>query len=133
MVSGDLSQSLGQSVRRGDELYRIAPLDEYLVEIDVLETDVLFIEEGARGKLVLASLPFSELSVVIDTITPVTSAQNGSNYFLVEARLVNPNSVPVAPGMEGIVKIKAGEERLIWIWTRRLTNWGQMLWWRWAP
>jgi hypothetical protein len=133
VVSGDLSQSLGQSVRRGDELYRIAPLDEYLVEIDVLETDILFIEEGASGKLVLASLPFSELSIVIDTITPVTSAQNGSNYFLVEARLVNPDAVPVAPGMEGIVKIDAGEKRLIWIWTRRLTDWAQMRWWRWMP
>ena len=133
IVTGDLSQSLGQSVQRGDELFRIAPLDSYVVEIEVPETDILHIEPDLSGTLVLTSLPTSAFDVTVQKVTMVTGARDGKNHFLVEARLENPSGAPVAPGMEGIVKIDAGEAKLIWIWTRRMIDWLRLQAWRWLP
>jgi len=133
VVSGDLSQSLGQSVQRGDELFRLAPLNSYLVEIKVPEGDILFVREGAPGHLVLASLPNTTLSFEVINVTPVTTAADGANHFLIEANLLSPGDAPVSPGMEGIAKIDAGRAPLIWIWTRRIADWVQLTWWRWAP
>ncbi|MES2845412.1 MAG: HlyD family efflux transporter periplasmic adaptor subunit [Pseudomonadota bacterium] len=133
VVSGDLSQSLGQSVQRGDELYRIAPLNTYLVELEVPEGDVLFVDERAGGTLVLTSLPDARLALMVTNVTPVTVAKDGKNHFLVEASLAPDGAGAVAPGMEGIAKIDAGEARLIWIWTRQLTDWLHLFWWRWVP
>ena len=55
----------------------------------------------------------------VEQITPVSTAQEGRNYFRVEARLHRP-SERVRPGMEGVGKIIAGERTLIWIWTHHL-------------
>lgn len=133
IVSGDQSQSLGQSVQRGEEMFRLAPLDSYIVEIEVPEADILEIEVGAHGHLVLASMPTVELRFDVERITPVMRAEEGVNAFVVEARLEAPGNVSVAPGMEGVAKIEAGERRLIWIWTRRAIDWLRLAWWRWSP
>jgi hypothetical protein len=37
------------------------------------------------------------------------------------------------PGMEGIGKISAGRERMIWIWTHGLTDWLRLWVWSWWP
>jgi hypothetical protein len=66
-------------------------------------------------------------------VTPVTQALDGANHFLVEATLFDPGGAPIAPGMEGVAKIEAGEARLIWVWSRRIADWARLLWWRWAP
>ena len=133
IVSGNLSQSLGQSIQRGEEMFRIAPLSDYVVEVSVPESDVLEVRAGAEGSLVLTSLPDTRLGLRVDRVTPVTRTGEGVNTFLVEATLSNPDAAPVAPGMEGIAKIEAGERKLIWIWTRRVADWARLMWWRWSP
>ncbi|MCL7466538.1 HlyD family efflux transporter periplasmic adaptor subunit [Phaeovulum sp. NW3] len=133
IVSGDLSQSLGQTVQRGGELFRLAPLDSYLIDIDVPENDITFVEPGDTGALLLTSLPDTNLSFAVQNVTPVTSAHDGRNHFLVEATLTSTEGAPVSPGMEGVAKIEVGRERLVWIWTRGLVDWLRLAWWRWAP
>ena len=62
----------------------------------------------------------------------VASAEEGGNFFRVEAQLQRP-SVSLRPGMEGVGKIVVGERRLIWIWTHRLTDWLRLKLWTWLP
>ena len=66
------------------------------------------------------------------TITSVSTAQEGRNFFRAEAKL-DDASARLRPGMEGVGKISVGEERLIWIWTRNFVNWLRVSLWSWLP
>jgi biotin carboxyl carrier protein len=132
LVKGDLSQSLGAPVQRGDVLFEIAPLASYRLAMQVDERDITDVAVGAGGTLVLGAMPQVAIPFKVTLITPVTSAAEGRNVFRVEGEL---NEVPsgARPGMEGVAKIEAGERQLIWIWTRTLWHWLRMQLWAWWP
>ena len=133
IVSGDLSQSLGAPVERGDVLFQVAPLDAYRVVLQVNERDVKDVLESYPGILVLSSLPGEKLPFIIDKITPIAVAEEGSNFFIVEAHLENKPSPLLRPGMEGVGKIEIEPRRLIWIWTYKIVHWMRMFFWSWWP
>ena len=56
VMSGDLSQSLGAPLQRGQILYEIAPLDKYRVIVEVDERDINRIAVGQHSELVLPSM-----------------------------------------------------------------------------
>lgn len=130
IVSGDLSQSLGAAVTRGEVLFEIASLNEYRVNLRVDERDISYIEPGQAARIALASQPDEPIRAEVTKITPLTRAAAGRNYFRVEAQLVG-SSEQLRPGMEGIAKIDIGERRYAWIWTRKLISWLQLWSWRW--
>jgi multidrug resistance efflux pump len=132
VVSGDLTQSLGAPVKRGDVLFEVAPLDAYRVILKVDERDIEEIAPGQQGLLTLSSMPGDELVLVVQTITPVTTAEEGSNYFRVEASLSEGHE-RLRPGMEGVAKVEVDQRRLIWIWTHRITDWIRLWFWSWWP
>ncbi len=132
VVSGDLSQSLGAPVQRGEVLFEIAPLDQYRVVLKVDERDIDGLAEGQSGRLALTSMPGDELPLVIEVITPVTAAEEGANFFRVEAALAE-GSARLRPGMEGVAKISIDQRSLLWIWTHRITDWLRLWAWSWWP
>jgi RND family efflux transporter MFP subunit len=130
VIEGDLSQRLGTPVTRGDELFRVAPLDDYRVVLRVDERDIAAVSGGEAGSLVLASMPDRRFELTIERVTSVSTAEDGSNYFRVEASLSEPGAT-LRPGMEGVGKIELGEARLAWIWTRELFAWLRLKTWTW--
>jgi len=128
VVSGDLSQSLGAPVARGDVLFEVAPLDAYRVILEVDEADMKELRAGQRGKLVLTGAASAVLPFGIKKITPVSESKEGRNYFRVEAKLDQTPSF-LRPGMKGVGKIEIGERKLIWIWSHKLTNWLRLWFW----
>lgn len=132
VVSGDLSQSLGAPVTRGDVLFEVAPLHSYRVMLQVDERDIGALAVGQPGTLVLNALPNQKLLFTVNKITPVSIAREGINYFRVEACLQEP-SERLRPGMEGYGKVEAGRRHLIWIWTHPLINWIRLWAWEWMP
>lgn len=130
IIEGDLSQSLGTPVARGDVLFKVAPLQDYRVVLQVDEKDIAPVEPGQQGRLILASMPGQALDFRVDKVTPVSSAEGGRNFFRVEASLTGEGPT-LRPGMEGIAKIDVGEARLFWIWTRDLINWLRLQAWTW--
>jgi RND family efflux transporter MFP subunit len=133
VVSGDLSQSLGAPVERGDVLFQVAPLNDYRVILEVDEREVTNIALDQKGELVLAGAPDEKLPIVVEKITPVSNAAEGQNYFRVEAKLENTDLAALRPGMQGVGKIYVGERKLIWIWTHKITHWLKMFFWSWLP
>ncbi|WP_085759684.1 HlyD family efflux transporter periplasmic adaptor subunit [Oceanicoccus sagamiensis] len=133
IVSGDLSQSLGAPVERGDVLFEVAPLDSYRVILEVDERDIAELAEQQTGKLVLSSAPEDVLMVTVKKITPLSSAEEGRNYFRVEASLDSDVTPLFRPGMEGVAKIEIEQRKLIWIWTYKITHWIRMFFWSWWP
>lgn len=130
VIDGDLSQRLGTPVSRGEILFRVAPLDDYRVVLKVDERDIAAIDEGQHGTLVLASMPGRKWPLHVDRITSVSSPEEGSNYFRVEAALEG-SAGELRPGMEGVGKIELGEAKLIWIWSRELLAWLKLQIWTW--
>jgi len=132
VVSGDLSQSIGATVERGQELYKISPLDAYRVVLEVDETDVAMIVEGQFGQLRVTPLPDLPLSYQIERITPVSEQSDGRNFFRVDAVLEDTDS-RLRPNMEGIARTEIEERLLVWTWTRPFVNWAKLTFWRWRP
>ena len=132
VVAGDLSQSLGAPVERGQVLFEIAPLDAYRVVLQVGERDITYVRPGQRGTLVLTGAPSEPLDFAVEKVTPVSTAKEGHNYFRVEAKLDRPLE-RLRPGMEGVGKVEVDRRRLIWIWTRQIVDWVRLQLWRWLP
>ncbi len=132
IVSGDLSQSLGSPVQRGQVLFTVAPLDAYRVVLRVDERDIGEIKEGQRGNLLLSGMAGDPLEFTIEKITPVSIPEKGRNVFQVEAK-VEKNSDLLRPGMEGVAKIDIDSRKLIWIWGHTLMDWVRLKLWELLP
>lgn len=132
IMSGDLSQSLGSPVERGEELFSVAPLDAYRVIVEVDERDINHIRVGQKSELVLPSMPGEEFPFVVEKITPVSLSKEGRNYFRVEARM-EKSSDRLRPGMEGVGKVTIDQRKLIWVWTHTAVDWLRLQVWRYRP
>jgi RND family efflux transporter MFP subunit len=132
VVEGDLQQSLGAPVQRGQTLLQIAPLDGYRVVINVDERDIANISAGQTGTLILTGAPASDLPVSVESVTPVAGINGGHNRFRVEARLLDTPDW-LRPGMTGQAKLAVGERSNGWIWTHRLVDWLRLALWKLAP
>jgi RND family efflux transporter MFP subunit len=130
VVLGDLSQLLGTPVEQGKVLFEVAPLDAYRVVMNVDERDIAHIRAGQRGELALSGLPYALQAFTVRQVTPVSTPQDGRNFFRVEAEL-DASTARLRPGMEGIGKVEVGERRLVWIWTHSLVEWLQLWAWKW--
>lgn len=132
IVSGDLSQSLGTPVERGQVLFQVAPLESFRIILQVDERDLADVAVGQLGELTLASMPEARFDFTVSKVTAVNTAQEGRNVFRVEARL-DEKGARLRPGMEGVGKIMVDERKLIWIWTHTLTDWVRLWAWSWLP
>jgi hypothetical protein len=72
------------------------------------------------------------MPIRIERITSVAKAEDGANFFRVEASLPESTGI-LRPGMEGIGKINAGRERMVWIWTHEFIDWFRLWAWSWWP
>jgi biotin carboxyl carrier protein len=132
VVAGDLSQSLGAPVERGQVLFEVAPLDRYRVVLQVDERDVADVRVGQRGTLVLSGFPTMALPFTVEKLTPVAAAREGRNAFRVEARLEHTPE-RLRPGLEGVSKIEIDRRRVVWIWTHQAVDWVRLTLWSWLP
>jgi biotin carboxyl carrier protein len=132
VVTGDLSQTIGAPVQRGEVLFEVAPLEAYRVMLEIDERDVAELSGGQAGHLMLSALPTTPLPFVVQQITPVSVAREGRNYFQVEAQLIH-TPLHLRPGMEGIGKIDVDRRLLLWIWTHQAIDWLRLQAWSWLP
>jgi len=132
ILSGDLDQSVGAPVSRGQVLYEIAPLEDYRIVLSVDERDLAVVESGLKGAVVLTALPGRSFPIETRRITSVAGVKDGRNVFRVDAALSRPSDV-LRPGMEGIAKIAVDDRPLPMIWTHDLRNWARLAIWRWMP
>jgi multidrug resistance efflux pump len=132
IASGDQYDSLGAAVQKGQVLFEITPLNAYRVIVQVDERDIAEVRTGQTGYLVLSSITDTHFPFRVGTITPITTAESGQNFFRVEA-ILDQASDQLRPGMEGVAKIVIGERKLLWIWTHTLVDWLKLFTWTWLP
>ena len=128
VIKGDLTQSLGAPVQRGEVLLTLSPSEQFRLIVEIDERDIGSVVPGQSGKLALAAMPHERLSFVVGRVMPVATAGEGRNFFEVEARLDAPGT-PLRPGLKGVAKLDAGEHSLLWILTHRLLDWTRLSLW----
>jgi RND family efflux transporter MFP subunit len=129
VARGDLSQSLGSPVERGEVLFEVAPLDDYRIIVEIDERDISMVSAGQTGKLTLAALPGESFELRVQRIIPVSTSEGGRNFFRAEANVESPPAL-LRPGMEGVAKVEVGRGTLLWIWTHNMTDWLRL--WLWS-
>jgi RND family efflux transporter MFP subunit len=132
VIAGDLSQAVGSSIRRGEQLFKVAPLNSYRVVLEVDEAEIAVISAGQRGYLRVSAIPDEPMLYVVERITPITESKEGRNTYRVEARL-DQATPRLRPGMTGVGKTVTEDRLLIRIWTQKLIDWARLFVWRWIP
>jgi RND family efflux transporter MFP subunit len=130
VITGDLTQSLGAPVKKGEALLTLAPEHDYRVTLEIDERDIGDIGIGQAGHLALTALPGDAMPFEVHRITPVATPGQGRNYFEVEGRL-NGKREDLRPGLQGVGKVEAGSRSLLWIWTHRVYGWMRLTLWSW--
>ena len=82
-----------------------------------------------RGRLTLAALPGQGFELAVQRIIPVSTSEEGRNFFRAEAHVESPPAL-LRPGMEGVAKIEVGRRSLLWIWTHGMIDWLRL--WLWS-
>jgi biotin carboxyl carrier protein len=130
VIQGDLSQSLGAPVERGEVLMTIAPAGEYRVVVEVDERDIEDVQIGKSGQLALGAFEQS-LSFTVERVTPMAASRDGRNFFEVEGKLIEAPA-SMRPGAQGIGKIEAENRTIAWVCTHRLVQWMRTTLWSWG-
>jgi hypothetical protein len=132
VVNGDLSQSVGKPVSRGDTLFELAPLDRYRVTAVVTEADIGLTQVGQTGELLLSALPDATYPMKVVSVATVAQAGDGVNGFEVIGS-VDAKDRRLRPGMEGVAKIEVGRRNIFWIWAHPLIDWLRVKIWSLVP
>ncbi|MCB1961774.1 MAG: HlyD family secretion protein [Rhodocyclaceae bacterium] len=130
VLTGDLDQSQGAPVERGEVLLVLAPRARYRLMIEVDARDVRQLAPGASGQVALAALPGTPVDFRVTRIMPVTTEHNGRHYVEAEARLDAPPDL-LQPGMRGYARIDAGRAPLATQLSARVRQWLRLKTWAW--
>ncbi len=132
IIEGDLSQTLGSPVERGEMLFKIAPLEGYRIILKVDEKQISHIKQGQTGTLVLPSMTEQTYPLIVEKITVASKVEDGTNIFRVEASVKNTTD-KLRPGMQGVGKILVGRGPLLWNWTHEIVGMIRIWLWTWWP
>ena len=130
IVSGDLSQSIGSAVDRGEPLLSVAPDGEYRIILDVDERQIRDVEVGQTGELRVTALPETTFPFEISAITPVARYRDGQTVFEVKATPFG-DLTALRPGMEGAGRLLVDtDRRVIAVWSRPIRDWARLKLWQ---
>ena len=129
LLEGDLTQSVGMPVKRGQELMTLAPDLSYRVVVEVPEQDVADLKVGQQAKILFAALPREALTINVTRISPVATTLEGRNVFEVDGRVVGSTD-KLRPGLRGVARIHIEDRTLGWVWWHRAQQWARRTLWQ---
>lgn len=139
LISGDLSQSIGMPVKRGQELMTVATARTFRIVAEVDEQDIGALAVGQTAHVLFATLN-EPVPFTVSRIAPVANAVEGRNVFEVEGRRSDDaapvsaasekNSNSLRPGLRGVAKIDIANSHLGLVWWHRASTWLRALMWR---
>jgi multidrug efflux pump subunit AcrA (membrane-fusion protein) len=122
VLTGDLDESEGVPVQRGQRLFDIAPIRSFNVRLAVPASEVRHVAPGMEVRIRLeAETDFRKITT-LETIEPVSSIHESKNVFLGTTTLRESGDA-LRPGMRGKARIVAGSKRLGWILFHRPLDW----------
>ena len=134
LISGDLSQSIGMPVKRGQELMTVATDRSFRIVAEVDEQDIGALQVGQTAQVLFATLS-DPVRFTVSRISPVANAAEGRNVFEVEGRRNESSATETTadslrPGLRGVAKIDIAASHLGVVWWHRASTWLRALLWR---
>lgn len=131
VISGDLNQSIGASVSKGEPLMTVAPLDDFRVVLAVDESRINDLVPGQPAWLRLTALPDQVFATHISEVQPVARYGDGKTTYRVVA-LLDHSAPALQHGMQGVARVEVGVRSLWSVWlTPMFDRLRLMLWSRW--
>ena len=113
IVSGDLRQSEGAPLSKGDTMFEIAPLGEMIVELSIPEEDFVHVQPEMKVQFYLHALPNRMLVGTLERVHPQAELREHDNVFIGEVTVADEHGV-LRPGMKGRAWIKGDRQPLGW-------------------
>jgi multidrug efflux pump subunit AcrA (membrane-fusion protein) len=130
LISGDLSQSIGVPVKRGQELMTIATERAYRIVAEVDEQDIASLQVGQNAQVMFAALPHP-VAFSVTRIAPVASTADGRNMFEIEGRAsAESAAATLRPGLRGVARIDIEPSHVGAVWWQRAGQWLRGAAWR---
>ena len=129
LLSGDLTQSIGMPVKRGQELMTVAPDRSFRVVAEVDEQDVGALRNGQRVQVLFAALALDTVTATVTRIAPVATTLDGRNVFEVDGR-IQGSADALRPGLRGVARIDIERSTLGRVWWHRASQWARRTLWR---
>jgi len=122
VLTGDLDESEGVPVQRGQRLFDIAPIRSFSVRLAVPAGEVRHVAPGMEVRIRLEAETDFRKVATLEAIDPVSSVHESKNVFLGTTTLGETGEA-LRPGMRGKARIIAESKRLGWILFHRPLDW----------
>lgn len=132
VISGDLSQSIGASVSKGEPLMTVAPLDDFRVVLSVDESRITELVAGQTAWLRLTALPDRAFAAHVSEVQPVARYGEGKTTYRVVA-LLDQSAPGLRHGMQGVARVEIGERSLWSVWLTPMFDRLRLMLWSWWP
>ena len=129
LISGDLSQSVGMPVKRGQELMTVAPDKSFRIVAEVDEQDIGQLRAGQRAQVMFAALVERPMTMAVTRVAPVATPLDGRNVFEVDGRVEGAEQA-LRHGLRGVVRIDIEDSTFGAVWWQRASQWLQRTSWR---
>jgi len=115
VLSGDLKQSVGGPVAKGEVLFEVAPLEQILLQLPVADEDIAYVQKGQNVTVRFDAFPGKKWTGTVARIAPQSALVQNENVFLVSFEIANRNGL-LLPGMQGYASVSCGKRSLAWIY-----------------
>ncbi len=114
ILSGDLDQSEGVPVQRGQRLFDISPVETFVVRLAIPAAEVHHINPGMPVSIRLEAEASFRRSGTLSKIEPASRIHESKNVFIGVTQVDDPDG-QLRPGMRGRARITAAPKSLGWI------------------
>jgi hypothetical protein len=128
IIAGDLRKLVGSTVARGTPLFQVAPLDDWIIEIDVPEADADDLNAGLEGSFSPNARPEESRDFHVTRVRPASETRGEKNVFIGEAKGDLPFDW-MRPGMEGVARVRVGQRPVWWVMFHRVIDYLRLKLW----
>jgi biotin carboxyl carrier protein len=122
VIAGDLKRSEGVTLKLGQSLYEIAPLEAMVAELAIPEAEIAQVAPGQEVTFWLDAYPGQAWTGKLARLQPRSEVRDSENVFVGELVLDNADAL-LRPGMNGEAKIRGPRHTLFWIVLHKPWNW----------
>ncbi len=126
VVSGDLDRYVGSPLERGQTLMEVAPMDRMVIELEIPEYEIGYVQLGAQTRIKLDAIGGKSIELPIEEIYPRAELRDDRNVFIAKLEVQNPDRT-LKPGMLGQATTYGPLRPWIWSWVRGGVE--KILWW----
>lgn len=130
VLSGSLERAEAASVKTGQVLFEIGPIDPVKIEIAIPADEASQVKQGHQVTVWIEGQEDRPLESVIERIHPRSEIRDAQNIFVAELRFENAEET-LRPGMKGVVRIDADKRSLGWSLFHKPVNYlrSRLTWW----